>query len=605
MTYSNLPKREELPIEETWDLTDLIKSEEHLTEELATMYNKAKAFFDQYFNSISNAEELFQAIVDMQEIEEIKNTIKNYVDLSLSVDQTNHESQAGVEKVNRAISQVDELTFFLHLEIKNLSKEQIDKLLTKEPSLAPFINRTLEKSEHMLGYDEERLLFKFSPITLFPRSLYNTTKLADIQFEDFEVEGKKYRLNYNDFENILEISPNTKVRRTAFTKFSNQLKKYQNTTAKTYSLHLMIEKTMSDMRGYDNIFDYLLEDHRIDRNLFDRQINYAMEYLAPHMRKYAKLIQKVHNLDKMTFADLKIPIDPTYEPELSFDEAETYINESLKVLGKEYLDIINGAFENRWIDYGQNIGKLTGAFCYSPYASHPYILMNFTGSMRDVFVLAHELGHAGNFHLSNQYQNILSSIPSTFMFEAPSTMNEMLLANYLLENSDDLRFKRWVLSNLISRTYFHNFVTHLLEAAFQREVYYLIDSGESISATILSKIKGDLLREFWGDDIEINDGAELTWMRQPHYYNFLYPYTYSAGLTISTQVSKRILKEGQVAVDEWLKVLKAGGSKSPIELCKMVGVDYESDEALLGTISYIGELIDQVYELTDILDKIQ
>ena len=604
MTYSSLPKREDLPIEETWDLTDLIQSEDHLNEELNKMHFKSKEFFERYFNCISDHHQLSQAIKEIQEIETIKNLVKNYADLSLSVDQTNIESQARVDKVNHAIAKADELTFFLYLEINKLPDDQLDSLITEEPSLAPFIKRTIEKNKHMLSYDEERILLKFSPITLYPRSLYNTTKLADIQFDDFKVKGKKHRLNYNDFENVLEISPNTEVRRRAFTEFSKELKKYQHTTAKTYSLHLMIEKTMSDLRGFDNIFDYLLYDHRINRNIFDRQIDYVMKYLAPHMRKYAKLIKKIHKLDKITFADLKVPIDPSYEPKLSFNEAKTYINQSLKVLGEEYLEIMNRALEKRWIDYGQNIGKSTGAFCFTPYASHPFILMNFTGSMRDVFVLAHELGHAGNFYLSNRYQNILSSVPSTFFFEAPSTMNEMLLANYLLQNSNDLRFKRWVLSNLISRTYFHNFVTHLLEAAFQREVYYLIDNGESVSAPVLSSIKRDLLEKFWGDDIEINEGAELTWMRQPHYYNFLYPYTYSAGLTIGTQVSKRILKEGQIAVDQWLEALKAGGSKSPIELGKMVGVDYESDEALLGTISYIGELIDQVYELTEILDNI-
>ncbi|CAM5379396.1 Oligoendopeptidase F OS=Lysinibacillus sphaericus OX=1421 GN=LS41612_14430 PE=3 SV=1 [Lysinibacillus sphaericus] len=156
-------------------------------------------------------------------------------------------------------------------------------------------------------------------------------------------------------------------------------------------------------------------------------------------------------------------------------------------------------------------------------------------------------------------------------------MNEMLLANYLLTHNDDKRFKRWVISNIVSKTYYHNFVTHLLEAAYQRKVYELVDAGESVNATVLNQLKRTVLEDFWGDTVHILEGAELTWMRQPHYYMGLYPYTYSAGLTISTQVSQRILKEGSTAVDEWLKVLQAGGTKLPVELAQMAGVDVTTE----------------------------
>jgi len=177
------------------------------------------------------------------------------------------------------------------------------------------------------------------------------------------------------------------------------------------------------------------------------------------------------------------------------------------------------------------------------------------------------------------------------------------MANYLMKNSDDPRMKRWVLSSQISRTYYHNFVTHLLEAAYQREVYKIIDNGGSVQAPILNKLKKDVLEKFWGDSVKINDGAELTWMRQPHYYMGLYPYTYSAGLTIATEVSKRVLTEGQTALDDWRQVLKSGGTKTPVEFAKMAGVDITTDKPLLNTIEHIGNIIDQIIELTEELDK--
>ena len=234
-----------------------------------------------------------------------------------------------------------------------------------------------------------------------------------------------------------------------------------------------------------------------------------MEKLAPHMRKYARLLKKIHKIDEMTFADLKIAVDPDYEPNVTVEGSKKYIEEALSILGEDYLEMIKRAYDERWIDFAQNKGKSTGAFCASPYGSHSFILISWAEKMAEVFVLAHELGHAGHFNLCNESQNIFDADVSAYFVEAPSTMNEMLMANYLMKVNDDPRFKRWVLSSMIGHTYYHNFVTHLLEAAYQREVYNIIDEGGSVQATKLNEIKRSVLEKFWGDDVKIIDGAEL------------------------------------------------------------------------------------------------
>ncbi|MEG0381064.1 MAG: M3 family metallopeptidase, partial [Kurthia sp.] len=359
------------------------------------------------------------------------------------------------------------------------------------------------------------------------------------------------------------------------------------------------EKTKSDLRGYPTIFDSLLQSQEVDRTLYDRQIDLIMNELAPHMRRYAKLLQKTHQLDQMTFADLKISLDPSFEPNITIEESRKYMKEGLAVMGEDYGEMLDRSFDERWIDFAQNAGKSTGAFCSSPYGVHPYILISWTSRMNEVFVLAHELGHAGHFYLSNDAQNIFNARPSLYFIEAPSTMNEMLMANHLLKNSTDPRFKRWVISTIISRTYYHNFVTHLLEAAYQRKVYEIIDAGGNVNAPKLNELKREVLEQFWGDTVQVNEGAELTWMRQPHYYMGLYPYTYSAGLTISTQVSQRILNGDENAVADWIDVLKAGGTKSPVELAKMAGVDITTEKPLRDTIAFIGDMITQLEQLTE------
>ena len=296
------------------------------------------------------------------------------------------------------------------------------------------------------------------------------------------------------------------------------------------------------------------------------------------MRKYARLLKKVHNLDRMTFADLKIAVDPEYDPSVTIEESKQYIEKGLAILGDDYVSMIQEAYKKRWVDF---------------------ILLSWNNRMADVFTLAHELGHAGHFRLCNGAQAILDTEVSSYFVEAPSTMNELLMAHYLLKTTPDKRFRRWVLSCMISNTYYHNFVTHLMEAAYQREVYKLIDAGDSVQAETLSSIMKETLQKFWGDDVEISDDAALTWMRQPHYYMGLYSYTYSAGLTVATQVCKRIEIEGQTAVDDWKKVLTAGSTKTPEELAKMAGVDISTDAPLLDTIETIGSIIDEICELTE------
>ena len=335
------------------------------------------------------------------------------------------------------------------------------------------------------------------------------------------------------------------------------------------------------------------------RDMFDRQIDVIMSDLAPVMQRYAKLIQRVHGLDKIRFEDLKISIDPSYEPDISIEESKKYIYGALNVLGEDYVKMLESAYDNRWIDFAQNKGKDTGAYCASPYFTHSYVFISWTGKMAETFVLAHELGHAGHFTLAQKHQNLLESEASMYFVEAPSTMNEMLMANYLFNSSDDPKFKRWVIGSILSRTYYHNMVTHLLEAAYQREVYRLVDEGESLTAPLLNKIMLDVYERFFGNAVEMTDGVELTWMRQPHYYMGLYSYTYSAGLTIGTVVSQKIKNEGQPAVDQWLETLKAGGSKSPVELAQIAGVDITTEVPLKATIKYISELVEELEILTD------
>lgn len=355
---------------------------------------------------------------------------------------------------------------------------------------------------------------------------------------------------------------------------------------------------MSRLRGYESVTHMLLQPQSVTLEMYRNQLDVIKNELAPHMRKYAALKKRVLDLDEMRFCDLQAPLDHDFSPKTTYEQAGRMILDALQVMGPEYTEVMETALTERWVDLADNIGKSTGAFCSSPYGAHPFILMTWTDTMRDAFTLAHELGHAGHFYFANREQRIMNVRPSLYFIEAPSTMNEMLLAQHLFSKTNDPKMKRWVINQLMG-TYYHNFVTHLLEGEYQRRVYELAEQGHALTASVLSEQTSAVLSEFWGSGVKVDEGASLTWMRQPHYYMGLYPYTYSAGLTASTIVSQQIKEEGRPAVDRWLNVLKAGGTMKPLDLLKHAGVDMSTDQPIRRAVTYVGTLVDELEKLYD------
>lgn len=597
-----LPFRKEVPLEETWDVTDLFISDDEFYQTLTDTIKSAKAFNAQYVNQLKDVQIIEQALDDYSEILIQLDRMANYAELRLSVDTANEQSQTLSAKLSTSYGKIASELSFVVSEIIVLSEQDLNELInmSKYPH---FLTKVKSKKAHELSPEVEKVLASLSPTFDSAYELYGTTKMLDINFESFEHNNQAYPLDYATFENEYEDNPDATFRKTSFKYFSDALRKYQHTTAATYNMQVQQEKIEADLRGYDSVIDYLLQDQEVTRDMFNRQIDVIMSDLAPIMQKYAKLIKRVHGLEVMGFEDLKVSIDPDYEPEISIEESKQYIYGALEVLGEDYLKMVESAYNDRWIDFAQNKGKDTGAYCASPYASHSYIFISWTGKMTETFVLAHELGHAGHFTLAQKHQNYLESEASMYFVEAPSTMNEMLMSNYLFKNSDNPKFKRWVIGSIVSRTYYHNMVTHLLEAAYQREVYNKVDKGESLTAPVLNQIMLDVYGQFFGDSVKLTEGTELTWMRQPHYYMGLYSYTYSAGLTIGTVMSQRIQNEGQPAVDAWLETLKAGGSKSPVALADIANIDIRTNAPLKSTIGYIGSLVDELEKLTDEIEQ--
>ncbi|WP_042149115.1 oligoendopeptidase F [Paucisalibacillus sp. EB02] len=589
--------RSEVPQEQKWDLTDLFPTFEDWENELKAVQEDITEI-TQYKGKLGNdAKTLLNCLTTLENYRERLVRVFTYASLKSSADGSDPENQRDSARVSSAGASIGAKLSFVQSELLALPEERIEQFLNEETALKPYkkvLDDILEEKPHTLSPEIEETLAALSEVHGAPYMIYSRSKASDMVFDSItDEEGNELPMSAALYEDRFELETNTKLRRDAYDSFTKTLNQYKNTFAANYATEVTRQVTMARLRNYKSVTDMLLAPQQVTKEMYENQLNVIQEELAPHMRRYAKLKKEKLGLDEMLYCDLKAPLDPEFNPKTTYEEAKTVILDALKVMGPEYTEIMEKGLNERWIDLADNVGKATGAFCSSPYGVHPYILITWTDTMRGAFVLAHELGHAGHFYLAGKNQSLLNTRPSTYFVEAPSTMNELLLANHLMSNTDDKRMKRWIITQLLG-TYYHNFVTHLLEGEYQRRVYELAEAGTPLTASVLTQQKQEALENFWGDAVTFDEGAGLTWMRQPHYYMGLYPYTYSAGLTVSTAVAKRIQEEGKPVVDSWLDVLRAGGTLKPLDLIKQAGVDMSKPDAIREAVAFVGSLVDEL-----------
>lgn len=603
-THLKLNARKDVPVNETWDLSLIFAAE----ADFEAAVEKAKALADTlektYKNALTTPESIAECLALYEELEILLYQTTSYTSLAVSVDYTDTEAQKKDAKMTALAAEIGSRLSFIESEIADAPEELIRAAMDKTGRAKHYLAEILREKPHRLSAETEKVLVALSPVFNAPYDIYHMTKLADMKFGSFTVNGREYPLGYSLFEDEYEYEADTDVRRAAFRAFSDKLREYENTTAATYNTYLTQQRIMAKQRGFADMFEADLFTDHVTREMYDRQIDLITEKLAPAMRKYARLVGKMNKLDRVTFADLKLPLDAEFDPRVTIGESREYVRSALSVLGQDYADMVDEAYDKRWIDFARNVGKETGGFCSSPYGCNSYILLSWNNRMADVFTIAHELGHAGHFRLCNGAQSLFDTNVSGYLIEAPSTMNELLLAQDLLRKNTDKRFRRWVLSSLIGHTYYHNFVTHLREAWYQREAMNIIEQGGAVNAETLSGIFRKNLETFWGDAVELTEGCELTWMRQPHYYMGLYSYTYSAGLTLATQAALNIAAEGESAVARWRAMLEAGSTRDPLGLAAIAGIDLSTPDALEHTIAYISGIIDEIAALTEEIDGI-
>ena len=348
---AELKMRSDVPEELKWDLSLIYKTEEDMYRDLEKARGIQKAIIQAYQGKLKDAKSIVECLEAYEEYLKLQYLIGSYVELAVSVDYYDTANQERAERVGAEFRRMDSALSFVKSEIMEAPDEVLTEALENAGRSKGALLDLMRERPHKLHPEAERALSALSKAFQTPSDVYQMAKLADMRFPSFTVDGKEYPLGYSLFEDNYEYETDTAVRRAAFRAFSDKLRQYENVTATAYNAFVQNDKAMADLRGYDNVFDYLLFDQKVTREMYDRQIDVITERLAPHMRRYARLLKKIHKLDEMTFADLKLSVDPDYDPRVTIEGSREYVRNGLSILGEDYVEMIDEAYRDRWIDF--------------------------------------------------------------------------------------------------------------------------------------------------------------------------------------------------------------------------------------------------------------
>ncbi len=591
--------RADVSIDETWKLEDLFPTADGWQSELNAVLGDIPSVSAYSGRLAEGAVTLLECLEATEQLMMRMLRVGTYAFLRFSEDGSNPVNQGMMGRVSSAQAQVGAAIAFLQPEVLALPDGTVERYLQEEPRLAPFrrhLEQILSNKPYVLSHETEAALAALGEVFGAPNTIYQLGKSGDMAFESVrDSKGQDIPVSFATYEETLELSPDAVLRRNSYSSFSEGMKRYQNSFGGTFGAEVKKNVAMARVRRYRSATHMFLHEQEVSEEFYHNLLRTIQAGLAPHMRRYVELRKRVLGLDQVMYCDIEAPLDPGFRPDITYEEGCGLIRDAVDIMGAEYAQIVRDALQERWIDRADNIGKSTGGFCAPVYDVHPYILTTWGANMRSVFTIAHELGHTVHMVFSSRNQRLVNTDISRVFVEAPSTFNELLLARYILGGQCEGQMRRWVLMQMLA-TYYHNFVRHMLEAELTKRVYDLAEKGNPVTASLLSQLKGEILQEYWGGVVTIDDGARLTWMRQPHYYMGLYSYTYSSGLVTATVVAENLASDGQAVAEQWVRVLKAGSTKKPLDLAKMAGVDLEDEATVRRATDYVGRVVDELVQ---------
>ena len=541
-----------------------------------------------------NDENLFKALNISEQASRILQNLYVYTHMKSHEDTRINKNQSNATKTDMLSTELSMATSYMVPEIIAMDSEKLENYLKtdKLSHYKKYVDDILRLKPHTLNEREEELLAAVSDLSGVPENIYDMLSFADLQFPEIEDEkGEKIRVTHANFSLFLK-SKDARVRKDAFEAMYSVYNQYKNTFASTLYGGIKSEIFYAKTRKYESALQGSLFQDNVSVDVYNNLIDAVHENLDT-LNDYIDLKKKFLGLDKINMYDLYVPLTENFDMEISYEKAQKIILEALKPLGEEYLENVKKAFAEGWIDVYGNEGKQGGAYSWGSYDSKSYILMSYKDDLNSLFTLIHEMGHSMHSYYSKNNQPYLYSGYKIFVAEVASTLNELLLINYLLKNASSKEEKIYLLNYYLEQ--FRTTVyRQTMFAEFEKICHGKVENGEPLTAEDFNNIYYDLNKKYYGESCEVNEDIALEWARIPHFYSNFYVYKYATGFSAASALSKQILEEGDSAVDRYKEFLKSGGSEFPLDQLRKAGVDMEKKEAVDEALHVFKDLVKQL-----------
>ncbi|HQE23827.1 MAG TPA: oligoendopeptidase F [Syntrophomonadaceae bacterium] len=591
-------KREDIAEEYRWQLGDIYKNQDEWEKD----FNRVKELIEQigpYQGRVGeSAETLKQVLEILNEMQRKGDNLYVYSRMRRDEDNSNAEYQTLFDRAEGLSVQSSSAVAFVVPELLAMSREQVKEYEKAEPELAVYahyFDELFRQKEHILGEKEERLLAMSADLSSASNNIFTMLNNADIKFPHIRDEnGQEVELTKGRYGRFME-SRDRRVRKDAYEGLYSSYKSLINTLAATLSSSIKRDIFYARARNYPSALHAALDQDNVPVEVYNQLITSVNNHLDS-MYHYMKIRKKLLQVDPLYMYDIYVPLVADFDMKVTYEEAKEKTLQGLKPLGEEYLSVLRQGYQGRWIDVYENKGKTSGAYSWGTYDTHPYVLMNYDDKLDDLFTLAHEMGHSLHSYYSNQTQPYVYSQYSIFVAEVASTVNESLLIDHLLKNTDNPQEKMYLLNHYLEQ--FRGTVyRQTMFAEFEKITHERVEAGDALTPETLGEMYLELNKKYYGPEVEMDDNICVEWARIPHFYSAFYVYKYATGFSAATAIKQSILEEGQPAVDRYLNFLKSGSSDYPINLLQKAGVDLTTPEPVEKALSYFSKLLDEFEKL--------
>ena len=592
-------ERKDIPLKDTWALEDLYATDADWEKTLARMQARMPELSEFEGRLAQNGQTLCAFLALLEELDTQAESLGNYAMRRGDQDTRDANYQAMNGKFISAVTELSAGLSFATPEIMAIPEESLESFYADCPRLERYrryLTDQRRKKAHTLSAAEERLLAAAAEMAGAPDSIYSSLLNADLTYPDaVDSEGKPHSLSQSTFV-PLEESGDRVLRKSAYENLYHTLNGMRNTAAGLLDAQNKQQKFYATARKYSSAREAALDGTNVPLRVYDNLIE-AVHRNLDKMHRYVRLRKKLLGVDQLHFYDIYTPLVQDLNKSIPYEQAKQTVYDAMHPLGEDYRKILKEGFDNRWIDVYENRGKRTGAYSAGTKV-HPYVLLNYTGSLDSEFTLAHEMGHALHSYLSNKHQNPIDSDYVIFVAEVASTCNEALLMEYLLKRTRDKKERAYLINYFLDQ-FKGTIYRQVMFAEFEKTIGQMVDAGQTLTADVLCAEYRRLAELYYGPDMEVDEEIAIEWARIPHFYYNYYVFQYATGYAAAIALSRRILSEGEPAVKDYLGFLSGGCSRSPIDLLKGAGVDMTGPQPVNDALALFGELLDEMESLME------